>query len=261
LTFELRNRSVQFQNFILSEENFIAFSFTSIIHLQALQLKRAMLNVIIIDSRPILRFGMKYYLENKISAIQIEEFADVHESRSSSFAYPHIIFVGISDQQTDVQIVSKINKQYSQSKLIVYDPHGQAESAVKFLRAGAKGYLSQKFNYDLLKKCCETILAGKFYIDSNELDSVLQYLIHDDISITHFYKVLPLTPRQNEIALLMAQGMGTCRIAEKLGLQASTISTVKSTIYNKLNIDSIIDLNKLIYNKSYAIKNFPSLDS
>jgi two-component system invasion response regulator UvrY len=213
-----------------------------------------MLNVIIIDPRPILRFGMKYYLENSFSEIQIEDFRDVDESKFSSLTNPHIIFLGIEQFVTDFKLISEIKKYYRKSKVIVYDPDGQSKSAVKYLRAGAKGYLSKQFNYELIQTCCEKVLAGKFYVDPNDLDVLLDQLIPEDASpspVPTFARNLALTPRQIEIAMLMAKGMGTCRIAEQLGLQASTISTVKSTIYSKLRIDSVIDLNKLIYSHSY----------
>jgi DNA-binding NarL/FixJ family response regulator len=55
-----------------------------------------------------------------------------------------------------------------------------------------------------------------------------------------------LTPRQNEIALLLANGATTTAISQKLGLHMSTVSTFKSIIYRKLNVQNVVQLGSLL---------------
>ena len=55
-----------------------------------------------------------------------------------------------------------------------------------------------------------------------------------------------LSPREKEVAVHIMEGMSTNLIAEKLGLKSNTISTIKSRIFIKLGVDSIVGLYKML---------------
>ena len=55
-----------------------------------------------------------------------------------------------------------------------------------------------------------------------------------------------LSPRENEVALHIANGLSTNTIAKTLGIKSNTVSTYKKYIYLKLGVDSSVELYKLI---------------
>jgi LuxR family maltose regulon positive regulatory protein len=59
------------------------------------------------------------------------------------------------------------------------------------------------------------------------------------------WEPVALTPRQREIALLIRDGLTAKEIAAKLFLAESTVTSVRKTIYNKLNINSNMELAKM----------------
>jgi DNA-binding NarL/FixJ family response regulator len=60
-------------------------------------------------------------------------------------------------------------------------------------------------------------------------------------------KHLVLTNRESEIAKYLSQGMTTSWIANELGRKASTISTIKHSIFKKMKVDNILELRTAIY--------------
>jgi DNA-binding CsgD family transcriptional regulator len=55
-----------------------------------------------------------------------------------------------------------------------------------------------------------------------------------------------LSPREKEVAIHIADGLSTGIIAQRLGIKSNTVSTLKKNIYDKLGIDSVVGLYKLL---------------
>jgi two-component system invasion response regulator UvrY len=51
-----------------------------------------------------------------------------------------------------------------------------------------------------------------------------------------------LSPRETDVMNLLKEGLGTAKIAEKLNLQLSTVSTYKARIFEKLGVKNIVEL-------------------
>lgn len=55
-------------------------------------------------------------------------------------------------------------------------------------------------------------------------------------------KNIKLSEREFEIAQYLSKGMRVSKIAEKLDRRVSTISTIKKSIFTKLEVDSVVKL-------------------
>lgn len=208
-----------------------------------------MLNVFIIDQKPFFRLGIKFFLEREFKNLHLTDFANLQESQSALYSKkPDLIFIGIDSEFAESSKLHDIKKLYQNCSLIVCDLHARAETGIKYLRSGAKGYLSKGSDMAMLGICVQTVLDGKFYLESTYLETLIMDLTGSNklsrkkIHIGNF----SLSHKQYEIALLLAQGLTTSEISIKLGIQASTVSSVKSVIYTKLNIDNVIGLKEVL---------------
>ncbi len=206
-----------------------------------------MLNIFIIDHRPVLRFGIRYLLDNSVKDFLLHEFNSFQEINlcmDQNLPSPNLIFIGADAELKGTQILPKLRNIFDASRFIIYDIDTKPNEGIKYLRSGAHGYLSNKSDLDSLAYCIKTVMDGKFYIDPRDLHTILEGFVLETTVFggKRHVRQLPLTPRQNEIAGLFAMGMSTSKIAKKLALSSSTVSTVKSTIYKKLKIDNVVDL-------------------
>ena len=55
-----------------------------------------------------------------------------------------------------------------------------------------------------------------------------------------------LTDRELEIAKMYAEGLGNLEIANNPDIKQNTVSTIKKRIFDKLKIENIVDLIKII---------------
>jgi len=66
------------------------------------------------------------------------------------------------------------------------------------------------------------------------------------MKLTPTKNINKLSPREKEVAMYIADGVTTNIIAEKLGIKSNTVSTIKSRLFIKLGVDSVIGLYKMI---------------
>jgi DNA-binding NarL/FixJ family response regulator len=66
------------------------------------------------------------------------------------------------------------------------------------------------------------------------------------MSTTNNENINILSPREKEVALLIAEGVKNNDIAKKLSIKSNTVSTIKKNIFVKLNIESVVGLYKII---------------
>lgn len=56
-----------------------------------------------------------------------------------------------------------------------------------------------------------------------------------------------LSGREKEVARLLLKGTGVLEIAGSLNVSSSTISTLKLRIFNKLKVNSVMELSRVAY--------------
>ncbi len=118
------------------------------------------------------------------------------------------------------------------------------ELVVSAFRSGARGIFSiTDADLRLLCKCLMRVAAGQIWANTEQLN----YLM-DLISEVPSLRVLNsggaplLTPRQEQVVALVAEGLGNRQIARELNLSEHTIKKYLYRIFEKLGISSRVEL-------------------
>ncbi|ODS82864.1 MAG: hypothetical protein ABS46_07685 [Cytophagaceae bacterium SCN 52-12] len=115
----------------------------------------------------------------------------------------------------------------------------EATSIKSCLAAGANAYLSKTSNPHELKQALEYSFKGKTFISSD-----LSGLLAGSILARERTN---LTSKELEVLVLFAKGNSTKKVAEALFVSPITIMTHKRNIMSKLNIHSIAEMVKYVY--------------
>ena len=110
--------------------------------------------------------------------------------------------------------------------------------ALRYLNAGASGYLNKGSNEDEMKQALKSMMVSGKYITQNIKDRILDSYI----SKKPINPLEQLSNREVEVARLLIKGFGNLEIAEMLNIKKSTVSTFKNRIFEKLEIDNLADL-------------------
>ncbi|MCF0041971.1 response regulator transcription factor [Dyadobacter fanqingshengii] len=207
---------------------------------------RNITNIIILDTHPVLRKGLAVLLQEGFSELRLIEARDVVELRQAEPELGPSLFIVVinSDFEEDgTSPVFELKTVYPDAPIILYGEETKPELVISYFKSGINGYLSKHKDLSELTTCINMVRAGKRYVNADHMDFLFGYLIEN-------YKTSKkrdlLTPRQNEIARYLIQGLSTSSIAEKTGLHISTISTFKTAIFSKLGIDNVLKLKQIL---------------
>jgi len=122
---------------------------------------------------------------------------------------------------------------------IVITVFGDSEHVINALKAGASGYLLKDDDYIEINDAITLMLNGGAPISPN----IARYLL-DELSLKasnseneNKSKTL-LSPRENEVLILVSKGYTSKEIAEMLDLSYHTIREYISNIYKKLSVQN-----------------------
>ncbi|BFP39923.1 response regulator transcription factor [Flavobacteriaceae bacterium GF1] len=199
-----------------------------------------MINVLIADSHPIVRLGIKQVLA---SASGFEVVADV-ASTTELFAAlekvtPDVVMLEMDIPEINgIATLRKIKQEFPTTKVLMYSGQSEDVYALSTIRAGAFGYLSKTADVDYIIAAIKKVAEGNMFI-TNELAQRLAFDEGTQKPRRFFRK---LSTREVEVLKLLASGKRNKEVAEGLNLNEKTVSTYKARLMRKLNVDNLVDL-------------------
>jgi DNA-binding NarL/FixJ family response regulator len=123
-------------------------------------------------------------------------------------------------------------------------PDYERDLVVDAFRGGARGVFCRLQPIKLLPKCIRTVHEGQIWADTRNLAFLLEFLMR--LKPLRLIKpgggIARLTPREAEVVHLLADGLSTREISQKLDLSEHTIRNYLSAIYDKLGVSSRVEL-------------------
>lgn len=148
---------------------------------------------------------------------------------------PDIILLDITmPDLTGLEAASRVSSELQGVKSIILTMHEEEAFFFEALRAGASGYVLKGASREELLSAIRAVHRQGVYL-SPKLASVLvkDYLIHHPGPSGED----PLTPRERQILMLIAEGLTNTMIARRLTLSPNTVKTHRLRIYQKLNLN------------------------
>jgi two-component system NarL family response regulator len=163
-------------------------------------------------------------LEGAWKDAQIADATTLDEADDAfSGAGPDVVIVDPWRAGVEVnEIVSRLQRQVK-APIVIFTSDGGARLLSEALKAGVKGYVRKDSPSDDLVRAVEAARAGEFYVDPG-LSSTIVLDEGDRM----------LSARQREILQMLADGMQTDAVADKLGLSTETVRTHTKRILAKL---------------------------
>jgi len=128
--------------------------------------------------------------------------------------------------------------------IMVFTMRQETLFAERAIRAGARAYVMKTEPEENILKAVRGVLKGELFLSEEMAAGILKNLADDQ---TGQMPVGRLSDRELQVFLLVGQGWGTKRIAEKLSLSVKTIETYQANIKHKMAFTSAEEL------KQYAI--------
>jgi DNA-binding NarL/FixJ family response regulator len=207
----------------------------------------AMHSVLIADDHPMVRAGMRQFLEAELKPSQIVEAASGQEVldalRADRFDLL-ILDINMPDRG-GLDILRNIQASQPQLRVLVVSGYPERQYAVNVLKAGAAGYLQKEAAAEELIRAVNTVLAGRRYVSGTLAEQLVKDLDADRDQPAH----AALSEREFQIFCKLAAGRSVSEIARELFLSVKTVSTYRSRILEKMSFSSNADMT------TYALRN------
>lgn len=204
-----------------------------------------MINVVICDDHKIVREGLSKIISNfhdiHIIADDIASGEELLQRLRKT--EPDIIVLDVSlPGRSGLEVLKQVKIFYPDIKVLVLSMYPEDQFAIRMLKAGASGYLHKDSAPEVLIEAIRTIQNGGEYLSPQITKLLYREMNNKNQELPH----LTLSDREYEVFLAIGEGKANNQIASQLSLSAKTISTYRSRILTKLNMDNNSDIIKYI---------------
>lgn len=200
-----------------------------------------MTKIVIADHHPITRFGIISHLcmeGNQYSVIgevaHGNKLMDVIKKKKPCLLLMELNMPGIEG----FQILKDINHDFPKTKIIVFSSYPDEIYAHHCIRSGASGYINKTTTAKEFEKIISSVMRGKTYIPKS-LQSNKKTRKEGELRKNLFQK---LSSRETEVLNLLLTGKRNKDIAIDLNINEKTVSTYKSRLLKKLEIQNLAEL-------------------
>lgn len=156
-----------------------------------------------------------------------------------------LVMPGLSGTDT----VREIKAIRPKTKLLIVTAHVDEDHICAALEAGAHGYVIKAGCHNELEIAIKSVLSGKTYLSPAIQDKVVAGYLRGDRNACDPTLWASLSPREQQILKLIAEGHTSKAIAEYLCLSVKTVQTHRERLMKKLNLHSVSSLTAFAYQK------------
>ncbi|MFC0426951.1 response regulator [Chryseobacterium scophthalmum] len=203
-------------------------------------------NFLLADDHSLIRQGIEFLIEEigfdgeVFHASTLQKVLETVEMQQIEI----VVIDAIFPDGNSLNIISEIKRIKPEVKILVFSGVDESTQSIKYINAGANGFLSKLSEENEIK---EAIL--KIHQTGKYISLITQGVLIDSLHNPNIVNPLQrLTERELEIAEMYAKGYGNLEIANNLNVKQNTISTIKKRIFDKLHIENVVDLADLIKN-------------
>lgn len=202
------------------------------------------INVLLVDDHAVVRTGYKTYLSLS------ERIGEIFEAERGELAcqiydrlHPDVVVMDLSMPGLGgYEAIRRLIGRHAQCRILVFSIHNELVYVTRAIKAGAKGYIVKSNAPETLVTAVCTIAEGGSYVDPDlaQLLAVSMAVDQDETA-----KLKSLSPREFDIFCLLANGLTSRQVAEKLCLSYKTVCNNSTSIKEKLGVKTMSELTLL----------------
>lgn len=201
-----------------------------------------MFNILIADDHSIVRYGLTKIigtLPEPVTVSTVEAFDDAVNLLSKQPFDLLILDINLPGGNS-IQMLHAVRLQRPNILVLIFSAYEEKMYAIDYLLAGADGYLSKNSSEEETKLAIQTLMKREKYMSAVTRQQMLNRLNqHKQPEVNPFDA---LSVREIEVMNLLIKGIPLQKVADVLHIQVSTVSTYKTRIFSKLEINSIVEL-------------------
>jgi len=189
------------------------------------------IRVLLVEDQTLMRQGMRTILDLEPGFHVVGEAGDGEEGIHQAMALrPDIILMDVQmPRMNGLEAIAAICGAWPEARIIILTTFARDDYVFEGMRSGARGFLLKDTPADDLIQIIRRVCAGEVFIQPEIASRMLRELICPEAA-----PLEPLTEREHDVLVLLAQGYGNREIADRLVISEGTVKNHVSNILGKL---------------------------
>jgi DNA-binding NarL/FixJ family response regulator len=201
--------------------------------------------ILLADDHALVRRGLRMILDAEPDLTVVAEAADGTEAVAAANAGG--VDLAVLDiampQMTGIQAARQISQSAPGVRILILSMYDNEQYFFEALRAGASGYVLKSVADRDLIEACRAAMRGESFLYPGAVTALIRDYLERDRRGDRMPNSL-LTPREEQITKLIAEGNSTKEIAEILTISIKTVDRHRANVLQKLGMRDRLDLTR-----------------
>lgn len=200
--------------------------------------------VLVADDHSVVRTGLRQFLastEDLRVCAEASTGDEVLEQVRKAGCEVVLLDISLPDLN-GLEVLKRIKRERPDLPVLIFSMFAEDEFALPALKAGASGYLSKDSPPAQILAALRTVVGGTRYVSPKMAEKLLSGTLGPGASRPHE----ALSSREMEVMLRLSKGMSLTKIGEELHLSVKTISTYRTRILEKMNMESNAEIARYV---------------
>jgi DNA-binding NarL/FixJ family response regulator len=193
------------------------------------------IRILLVEDQTLMRQGLKTILDLEPGLRVIGEASDGESGLQRALELrPDVILMDVQMPRLNgVDATAQLCRQWPEAKVIILTTFDRDDYVYQGIRAGALGYLLKDTPANRLIETIRRVHAGEVFIQPEIASRALREMMRPTTTTNE-----PLSEREHEVLVLLAQGASNKDMAEKLSITEGTVKNHVSNILAKLQAEN-----------------------
>jgi two-component system response regulator DevR len=196
------------------------------------------LRVMLVDDHEVVRSGIRTLLEAADGLVVCAEASSAQDAVAvAARVLPDVVVMDVRlGDGSGIEATRDIRAARPQTRVLMLTSYADDEALVASIMAGAAGYVLKQVRGDDLVRAIRTVAAGQSLLDPAVTSGLLERLRRGPPATLKDERLARLSPQEERICGLVADGRTNRQIGEELGLAEKTVKNYVSAILAKLEV-------------------------
>lgn len=147
---------------------------------------------------------------------------------------------------TGISLAKQLRARFHGLPFVFLLREGRSDRVIEAFRTGARGIVYSNENLSQLANCVSRVCQGEVWVRGADLGMILDGLLKPGLRVTDVTGRTLLSPREEEISRLVADGMSNREVSRALNISESTVKNSLFHIFEKLGISNRVELARYV---------------
>ncbi|WP_408638253.1 response regulator [Nonomuraea corallina] len=204
--------------------------------------------ILLADDHALVRRGLRLILDAEPDLVVVAEAGNGAEAVELAGEGVDLAILDIAmPRMTGIQAAREISRRSPEVRLLMLSMYDNEQYLFESLKAGASGYVLKSVADRDLLEACRAAMRGEPFLYPGAVTSLIRDFLQRDQQGDELPTSL-LTPREEEIVKLVAEGHSSKEIADLLVISIKTVDRHRANVLAKLGMRDRLELTR------YAIR-------